>query len=116
MFSFGIVKGLKHSRGIIWITRWAPWMVHAQEDCDYEDVAGDDGDVCALLHQVYIGLSMCDKCQLTYCTSCIDTHTALNLDSKGLSRLPYDEQGTPAHLGLDQKKKQIALTHTHTHM
>ena len=29
---------------------------------------------------------------------------ALNLDSETLSRVPYDEQGTPAHLGLDQKK------------
>ena len=29
---------------------------------------------------------------------------ALNLDSERLSRVPYDEQGTPAHLGLDQKK------------
>ena len=32
--------------------------------------------------------------------------TALNLDSETLSRVPYDEQGTPAHLGLDQKTKK----------
>ena len=32
--------------------------------------------------------------------------TALNLHSETLSRVPYDEQGTPAHLGLDQKKKK----------
>ena len=28
-----------------------------------------------------------------------------NLDSKRLSQVPYDEPGTPAHLGLDQKKE-----------
>ena len=30
--------------------------------------------------------------------------TAVNLDSETLSQVPYDEQGTPAHVGLDQKK------------
>ena len=30
--------------------------------------------------------------------------TALNLDSERLSQVPYDEQATPAHLGLDQQK------------
>ena len=29
--------------------------------------------------------------------------------SERLSRVPYDEQGTPAHLGLDQKKSVSAL-------
>ena len=48
MFSFGSAKGLKVPRGIIWITRWAPWTVHAQEDCDDQDVVGDNGYVCAL--------------------------------------------------------------------
>ena len=27
MFSFGIVKGLKDPRGMIWITRWAPTVM-----------------------------------------------------------------------------------------
>ena len=30
MFSFGIAKGPKGARGIIWIMRLAPWMVHAK--------------------------------------------------------------------------------------
>ena len=36
--------------------------------------------------------------------------TALNLDSERSSRVPYNEQGTPAHLGLDQKK---SIQHLH---
>ena len=30
MFSFGIAKGPKGARGIIWIMRLAPWMVHTR--------------------------------------------------------------------------------------
>ena len=30
MFSFGMAKGPKGARGIIWIVRLAPWMVHTR--------------------------------------------------------------------------------------
>ena len=40
---------------------------------------------------------------LTTCQILLQS-TALNLDSEMLSRVPDDEQDTPAHLGLDQKK------------
>ena len=44
---------------------------------DDEDVVGDDGDVCALCctKSDPEKMSMCDKCELQYCTDCIDTHT-----------------------------------------
>ena len=66
-------------RDIIWVTRWAPWMVHAWEDRDDEDVVGDDGDVCApCCTKSNVGSSMCDKCRLMCCTGCIDVHTCDN--------------------------------------
>ena len=47
------------------------------EDNDGEDVVGDDGDVCALCCTKFDPerMSMCDKCEMQYCTDCIDTHT-----------------------------------------
>ena len=53
------------------------WTAPTQEDKDDEDVVGDDGDVCALCCTKFDPekMSMCDKCELQYCTDCIDTHT-----------------------------------------
>ena len=53
------------------------WTAPTQEDNDDEDVLGDDGDVCALCctKSDPQKTSMCDKCELQYCTDCIDTHT-----------------------------------------
>ena len=53
------------------------WTAPTQEDNDDEDVVGDDGDVCALCCTKFDPekMSMCDKCELQYCTDCIDTHT-----------------------------------------
>ena len=51
-------------------------MVHAQEDYDDEDAVGGERDVCALCcTKPNLGLSMCGKCQLIFCTSCIGMHT-----------------------------------------
>ena len=52
-----------------------------QEDNDDDDVVGDDGDVCALCctKSDPEKMSMCDKCELQYCTDCIDTHTCDNV-------------------------------------
>ena len=61
----------------------------AQYSCAYVDLLclgrgiprrstlGDDGDVCALCCTKFDPekMSMCDKCELQYCTDCIDTHT-----------------------------------------
>ena len=57
------------------------WTAPTQEDNDDEDVVGDDGDVCALCcTKSYPGkMSMCDKCELQYCTDCIGTHTCDNV-------------------------------------
>ena len=50
------------------------------EDCDDEDVVGDNVDVCVLCcPRSNLGLSLCDKCQLMYGTDCIDTHTCNKL-------------------------------------
>ena len=51
------------------------WTAPTQEDNDDEDVVGDDGDVCALCCTKFDPekMSMCDKCELQYCTDCIDT-------------------------------------------
>ena len=52
------------------------WVAPAHEDNDDEDVVGDDGDVYALCctKSDHEKMSMCDKCQLLYCTDCIDTY------------------------------------------
>ena len=57
------------------------WTAPTQEDNDDEDVVGDDGDVCALCctKSDPEKMSMCDKCELQYCTDCIDTHTCDNV-------------------------------------
>ena len=57
------------------------WAAPTQEDNDDEDVVGDDGDVCALCctKSDPEKMSMCDKCELQYCTDCIDTHTCDNV-------------------------------------
>ena len=41
----------------------------------------DDGDVCVLCctKSDLEKMSMCDKCQLQYCTDCIDTHICDNV-------------------------------------
>ena len=50
------------------------WTAPTQED-------NDDGDVCALCctKSDPEKMSMCDKCELQYCTDCIDTHTCDNV-------------------------------------
>ena len=57
------------------------WTAPTQEDNDDDDVVGDDGDVCALCctKSDPEKMSMCDKCELQYCTDCIDTHTRDNV-------------------------------------
>ena len=57
------------------------WTAPTQEDNDDEDVVGDDGDVCALCCTKFgpEKMSMCDKCELQYCTDRIDTHTCDNV-------------------------------------
>ena len=57
------------------------WTAPTQEDNDNEDVVGDEGDVCALCctKSDPEKMSMCDKCELQYCTDCIDTHTCDNV-------------------------------------
>ena len=42
---------------------------------------GDDGDVFALCCTKFDPekMLMCDKCDLQYCTDCIDTHTCDNV-------------------------------------
>ena len=40
-----------------------------------------------------------------------DNWTALNLDFKRLSWVPYSEQATPAHLGLEKKFRTAPLQH-----
>ena len=54
---------------------------HLEGDNDDEDIMGDNGDVCALCctKSDPEKMSMCDKCQLQYCTDCIDTHTCDNV-------------------------------------
>ena len=69
-----IMKGLKAPRGIIWITSWAPWMVHAQGIVMMRIlwVPMEMFVLCCTMSNH--GLSMCDKCELMYyCTTCIDT-------------------------------------------
>ena len=58
-----------------------PSYAPTQEDNDDEGVVGDDGDVCALCctKSNPEKMSMCDKCELQYCTDCIDTHTCDNV-------------------------------------
>ena len=53
------------------------WTAPTQEDNDDEDIVGDDGDVCALCCTKFDPekMSMYAKCELQYCTDCIDTHT-----------------------------------------
>ena len=57
------------------------WTAPTQEDNDDEDVVGDDGDVCALCctKSNPEKMSMCDKCELQYCTDCIGTHTHVTM-------------------------------------
>ena len=57
------------------------WTAPTQEDNDDEDVVGDDGDVYALCCTKFDPekMSMCDKCELQYCTYGIDTHTCDNV-------------------------------------
>ena len=57
------------------------WAAPTQEDNDDEDVVGDNGDVCALCctKSDPKKMSMRDKCQLQYCTDCVDTHTFDNV-------------------------------------
>ena len=52
------------------------YRARTQEDNDDEDVVGDDGDACALscTKSHPEKMSMCNKCELQYCTDCIDTH------------------------------------------
>ena len=52
-------------------------MHRRMEDSDDEDVLGDNGDVCALLHQVQpwlIHVWPVTIDVLMYCTNCNDTH------------------------------------------
>ena len=55
------------------------WVAPTQEDNDEEGVVGGNGDVCVLCctKSDPKGMSMCDKCQLQYCTDCIDTHMTM---------------------------------------
>ena len=57
------------------------WTAPTEEDNDDEDVVGDDGDVCAVCctKSDPEKMSMCDKCELQYCTVCIDTHTHVTM-------------------------------------
>ena len=57
------------------------WTAPTQEDNDDEGVVGDDGDVYALCctKSDPEKMSMYDKCELQYCTDCIDTHTCDNV-------------------------------------
>ena len=57
------------------------WTAPGQGYNDDEDVVNDDGDVCVLCctKPDPEKMSMHDKCELQYCTGCIDTHTCDNV-------------------------------------
>ena len=61
------------------------WTAPTQVANDDEDVVGDDGGVCAFCctKSDPEKMSMCDKCELQYCTDCSDTHTCDNVTFLG---------------------------------
>ena len=74
---FGVAPRVRvrDSQSTLWCGPWEHvpahvWTAPTQEDNDDEDVVGDDGDVCALCCTKFDPekMSMCDKCELQYCT------------------------------------------------
>ena len=61
----------------------------------FPDGQGDRGNYCVPIH---------GTAQMPTQSKNSDDELTLNLESERLSGVLYDEQGTPAHLGLELKK------------